>query len=95
MREPGLAEAYDFLRARGYEPQGETVVIGNWPVRLLTAGVLLLEEAAEQAPQDAVCAIGNEWHIQVTDSVHLYRVERIVVAGPRLARRGVALAEDA
>lgn len=45
-----LAPIYDFLRARGYQPQGESVVIGNWPVQFLPAETSLLREAVEQAP---------------------------------------------
>jgi hypothetical protein len=37
-------------RARGYEPQGESVVIGNWPVQFLPAETRLLREAVDQAP---------------------------------------------
>jgi len=45
-----LRPVYDFLRARGYQPQGESVVIGNWPVQFLPAETPLLREAVEQAP---------------------------------------------
>ncbi len=45
-----LAPIYDFLRARGYQPESEAVVIGNWPVQFLPAETPLLREAVEQAP---------------------------------------------
>jgi hypothetical protein len=45
-----LTPIYDFLRARGYQPEGEAVVIGNWPVQFLPAETPLLREAVEQAP---------------------------------------------
>jgi hypothetical protein len=44
-----LTPIYDFLRARGHQPEGDAVVIGNWPVQLLPAETPLLREAVEQA----------------------------------------------
>ena len=45
-----LTPICEFLRARGYQPHGESVVIGNWPVQFLPAETPLLREAVEQAP---------------------------------------------
>ena len=45
-----LTPIYEFLRARGYQAQGESVVIGNWPVQFLPAETPLLREAVDQAP---------------------------------------------
>jgi hypothetical protein len=44
-----LTPIYDFLRARGHRPEGDAVVIGNWPVQFLPAETPLLREAVEQA----------------------------------------------
>ena len=32
-----LTPIYDFLKARGHLPEGDAVVVGNWPVQLLPA----------------------------------------------------------
>ncbi len=45
-----LTPIYDFLRARGHLPEGDAVLIGNWPVQFLPAETPLLREAVEQAP---------------------------------------------
>lgn len=44
-----LTPIYDFLRARGYEPEGDAVVIGKWPVQFLPAESPLLREAVAEA----------------------------------------------
>jgi hypothetical protein len=44
-----LTPIYDFLCARGHQPRGEAVVIGNWPVQFLPAETALLREAVERA----------------------------------------------
>ena len=44
-----LTPIYDFLKARGHRPEGDAVVIGNWPVQFLPAETPLLREAVEQA----------------------------------------------
>jgi hypothetical protein len=44
-----LTPIHEFLRARGHRPEGDAVVIGNWPVQFLPAETPLLREAVEQA----------------------------------------------
>ena len=44
-----LTPIYDALRERGYEPQGEWIVIEGVPIRFLPAYNALVEEALEQA----------------------------------------------
>lgn len=46
-----LTPIYDFLKARGHQPEGDAVVVGNWPVQFLPAETPLLREAVEQARQ--------------------------------------------
>ena len=44
-----LTPIYDFLRARGHEPDGDAVNVCGWPVQFLPAESPLLREAVEQA----------------------------------------------
>lgn len=44
-----LTPIYDFLRARGHEPEGDAVSVCGWPVQFLPAESPLLKEAVEQA----------------------------------------------
>ena len=44
-----LTPIYDFLKGRGYRPEGDAVKIGEWPVQFLPAESRLLMEAVEQA----------------------------------------------
>ena len=44
-----LTPIYDFLRARGHEPEGDVVSVCGWPVQFLPAESPLLKEAVEQA----------------------------------------------
>ena len=44
-----LAPLYDYLSSLGYNAQGETVEIEEWPVQLLPAYNPLVEKAVEQA----------------------------------------------
>lgn len=44
-----LTPLYEFLKARGHEPEGDAVSVGGWPVQFLPAESALLREAVEQA----------------------------------------------
>lgn len=44
-----LTPIYDFLTARGHEPEGDAIKICDWPVQFLPAESPLLKEAVEQA----------------------------------------------
>lgn len=44
-----LTPIYDFLKARGHEPEGDAVSVCGWPVQFLPAESPLLKEAVEQA----------------------------------------------
>ena len=44
-----LTPIYDFLRARGHEPEGDAINVCGWPVQFLPAESPLLREAVEQA----------------------------------------------
>ncbi len=44
-----LAPAYDWLKARGFEPHGEHIMIGGVPVQLLPAYNALVEAAIAEA----------------------------------------------
>jgi hypothetical protein len=44
-----LSPIYDYLRGRGYEMQGQYVVISDWPVQFLAPDSPLVEEALQQA----------------------------------------------
>lgn len=44
-----LTPIYDYLTQRGYSPQGETIMIENWPVQFLPVYNPLTEEALAQA----------------------------------------------
>ncbi len=44
-----LAPIYSYLTQRGYKPQGEAIVIGDWPVQFLPVFNELIEEALVNA----------------------------------------------
>ncbi len=44
-----LTPIYDFLKSRGHRPEGDAVMIGDWPVQFLPAESPLLREAVEEA----------------------------------------------
>jgi hypothetical protein len=44
-----LAPIYEFCRSRGYKPEGEAVLVGNWPVRFVPVFSDLTREAVELA----------------------------------------------
>ena len=44
-----LTPIYDFLRARGHEPERDAINVCGWPVQFLPAESSLLREAVEQA----------------------------------------------
>jgi len=44
-----LGPIYDYLLTRGHKPEGEHLVIGEWPVRFLPPGSPLEEEAISEA----------------------------------------------
>ena len=44
-----LSPIYNYLRSRGYEAEGEYMVIDGWPVQFLPSGDALGEEALAQA----------------------------------------------
>jgi hypothetical protein len=44
-----LTPIYEFLKARGHEPEGDAIVVCGWPVQFLPAESPLLEEAVERA----------------------------------------------
>jgi hypothetical protein len=46
---PTLTPIYEFLKARGHEPEGDAVSVCGWPVQFLPAESPLLKEAVEQA----------------------------------------------
>ena len=52
-----LAPIYEFLRARGAEADGEHLIIGGWPVRILPAANGLLEESVAKAPEAEVSGV--------------------------------------
>jgi hypothetical protein len=44
-----LAPVYEYCRKRGYHPEGEAVLVGDWPVQFIPAFDPLTEEAMEEA----------------------------------------------
>jgi hypothetical protein len=44
-----ISPIYGYLRQKGFKPQNEAVVIGNWPVQFLPPASALEEEALEEA----------------------------------------------
>ena len=44
-----LTPVYDFLKARGHKPDGDAMMVHDWPVQFLPAESPLLREAVEQA----------------------------------------------
>lgn len=44
-----LTPIYEFLKARGHEPEGEAILVHGWPVQFLPAESPLLREAVERA----------------------------------------------
>ena len=44
-----LSGVYSFCAAKGYQPQGEAIRVGAWPVQFLPAFSALTREALEQA----------------------------------------------
>lgn len=62
-----LASIYDFLTSREAKPEGEHVVIGGWPVQILPADDLLLDEAVRDARPADVEGVA----VQVMSAEHL------------------------
>ena len=62
-----LAAIYDFFASRGATPEGEHVVIGGWPVQILPADDLLLDEAVRDARQVDVEGVA----VRVMSAEHL------------------------
>jgi hypothetical protein len=62
-----LAPIYDFCRARGYEPEGEAIRVGGWPVQF----VPLFNELTEQALAAAETADFEGEPFRVVDPVYL------------------------
>jgi hypothetical protein len=49
-----LAPIYDYLGARGWQAEGERIVVGDWPVQFLPAHSALEQEALTQAVETEV-----------------------------------------
>lgn len=62
-----LTPVYDFCRARGYEPEGEAIRVGAWPVQF----VPLFNELTQQALATAETADFEGEPFRVVDPVYL------------------------
>jgi hypothetical protein len=71
-----LSPIYDYLRARGYEMQGEYVVISGWPVQFLAPDSPLVEEALQQAVVKNIDGI----------PVRTFTAEHLIAISLKLAR---------
>lgn len=77
-----LAPLYDFASRRGYEPKGETVVVGAWPVQFIPIFSALTSEAvaeAETADFDGI-------PLRVVKAAHLAVIALSVARGKDFAR---------
>ena len=62
-----LTPIYDFCRARGYQPEGEAVRVGAWPVQFLP----VFDELTKSALAAAETADFEGEPFRVVDAVHL------------------------
>src|SRR5271170_3273383 len=46
-----LTPIYDYLDAKGYRAERETIIVENWAVQFLPAGTPLVQEALDQAKE--------------------------------------------
>ena len=49
-----LSPIYAFCRSRGYNPDGEAILVGDWPVQFIPAFSALTEEALQEAEDGEV-----------------------------------------
>jgi hypothetical protein len=59
--------ALDLLRPKGYKPEGEAILVGDWPVQFIPAFSSLTEEAMREAQTTEVEGV----RIRVVSAVHL------------------------
>lgn len=86
-----LGPIYEFCRARGYEAEGESVVVGAWPVQFVPVFDQLTRDAlaaAETADFDGV-------PFRVVDAAHLAVIALSVGRAKDLARVLALLESDA
>lgn len=62
-----LGPAYDFLVRRGAKVEAEHLIIGDWPVQLLPAAGLLLEDAMKEARTENV----DDQPVRILSAEHL------------------------
>ena len=62
-----LSPIYRFCRARGYRPEGEAILVGNWPVQFIPTFSALTEEAVREAERGEIEGIPA----RVVSALHL------------------------
>ena len=65
-----LAPIHDYLKRRGYQPEGATVDIEGWPVQFLPLYKPLIEEAVERAVETEY----GQTFVRVVSSEHLVAI---------------------
>ncbi len=81
-----LGPIYAFCRAHGYEPEGEAVRVGEWPVQFIPAFSPLTVEAMREAE---IAELGSTT-VRVVRAVHL-AVIALSVGRPKDLARVIAL----
>ena len=84
-----LSPIYAFCRSRGYEPEGEAIRVGDWPVQFIPAFSVLTEEAMQEAEEGDVDGVP----LRVVSAAYLAVIALSVGRAKDLARI-VALRES-
>lgn len=83
-----LGPIYDFCKKRGYEPEGEAILVGNWPVQFIPVFSPLTEEAVQKAETGEI----SDAAVRVVSAIHL-AVIALGVGRPKDYLRILALIE--
>lgn len=83
-----LGSIYDFCKKRGYQPEGEAILVGNWPVQFIPVFSPLTEEAVHEAETGEISGAA----VRVVSAIHL-AVIALGVGRPKDHLRIIALIE--
>jgi len=62
-----LEPIYSFCRKRGHVPEGEAILVGNWPVQFVPTFSPLTEEAVHEAETGEIAGVP----VRVVSAIHL------------------------
>ena len=83
-----LGPIYNFCKKRGHVPEGEAILVGNWPVQFIPVFSLLTEEAVCEAETGEIAGAA----VRVVRAIHL-AVIALSVGRPKDHLRILALIE--